>query len=49
MSGAADAALLAEQFIDYMLTQFYAANLDWGTNKNWYLFRRRAPGEEARR
>ncbi len=32
------------QFIDYLLGQFYAANLDWGVNKNWYLLRRRVPG-----
>lgn len=36
------------QFIDYMLLHFYAANHDWGQNKNWYTLRRRAPGEGFR-
>ncbi len=33
------------QFIDYMLLHFYAANLDWGTDKNWYTMRRRTGGD----
>ena len=32
-------------FIDYTLLNFYAANQDWGLAKNWYIIRRRAPGE----
>lgn len=32
------------QYIDYLILQYYGANQDWGTTKNWYAFRRRQPG-----
>jgi hypothetical protein len=31
------------QFIDYLLLHYYAGNMDWGENKNWYAIRRRQP------
>jgi len=33
-----------ENFIDYHLLSWYQGNTDW--NKNWYMARRRAPGEK---
>ncbi|HMJ88449.1 MAG TPA: CotH kinase family protein [Candidatus Acidoferrum sp.] len=30
-------------YIDFLLLNFYAGNLDWGENKNCYLIRRRLP------
>ena len=30
------------QFTDYLLLQFFVGAQDWGLNKNWYAFRRRA-------
>ena len=32
------------QYIDYQILQWFGANQDWGTTKNWYAFRRRQPG-----
>lgn len=32
------------QYIDYMIAQLYAANWDWGAQKNWYAIRQREPG-----
>jgi hypothetical protein len=31
------------QYIDYLILQWYGANQDWGTTKNWYSFRCRQP------
>src|SRR6185503_12074868 len=28
------------QFIDYLLLNFYAGNVDWGERQNWYAIRR---------
>jgi hypothetical protein len=36
--------LNVRQYIDYLLVQWYGANQDWGTTKNWYAFRQRQPG-----
>lgn len=32
------------QYIDYMISQLYGANWDWGTLKNWYSVRLRQAG-----
>ncbi len=32
-------------FLDYMILNFYGANLDWGSDGNWNAIRRRAPGQ----
>jgi hypothetical protein len=31
------------EYIDYLLLNYYAGNLDWGENKNWYAIGRRDP------
>lgn len=32
-------------YIDYMLLHFYIGHQDWFPNKNWYMIRKRLPGE----
>ncbi|HTI70145.1 MAG TPA: CotH kinase family protein [Candidatus Limnocylindria bacterium] len=31
------------EYIDYLMLNYYGANQDWGENKNWYAVRRREP------
>ncbi len=40
---AVEAMLDLDQFIDYMIVNFYGANADWDRSSNWYASRRRAP------
>jgi len=37
-----------DQYIDYILLQFYIGAEDWGRNKNWYTMRRRGSNEGFR-
>jgi len=36
------------EFIDYLLVNFYAGNLDWGETKNWYAIGRRSEPQSFR-
>ncbi len=51
LAGAAQYAQIQQyldvtQYADYLILQLYAANLDWGTTKNWAAFRKREPGAQ---